>query len=362
MSDKAKNIVVTLIFLLVISIFLIMNLLKNDTLISETERRKLTAFPEFSVIKLFDGSFTKQFENYTMDQFIKRDEFKNLQTFINLKLLGKKDVDNLYECNGIIVKEEYPLNEKSIQNIANKINEIEEKYLDETNKAYYAIIPDKNYFADDDYLKMDYTKLENIMAENLKNIEYINIFDCLNLEDYYATDIHWKQENLEPVFEKIATQMNFKNSINLNFNKQKIVKFQGAYNLPVQTEEDYITIASNSIIENAKVYNYETNEENSIYNLDKINSLDKYDIYLSGATPLLKIENEMATTDRELIVFRDSFASSLVPLFTEAYKSITLVDTRYINPNLLAEYVEFPNKDVLFVYSTLVINNSSTLK
>jgi hypothetical protein len=362
MTDKSKNVVITITFMFFIIAFFIINLLKEDTLISETERRKLTAFPEFSIANLINGSFFNQFENYAMDQFIKRDEFQNLQTFVSLKILGKKDVNNLYESNGIIVKEEYPLNEKSILNIAKKINAIKEKYLDETNVVYYSIIPDKNYFADDNYLKMDYSNLEKIMSDNLQNIEYINIFDCLELEDYYATDIHWKQENIEAVLEKISTQMNFKNRIITDFNKQEIVNFHGAYNLPVKTKNDTITILSNEIIGNASVYNYETNEENAVYNFDKINSSDKYDIYLSGATPLLKIENSKADTDRELIVFRDSFASSLVPLFTEAYKTITLVDTRYINPNLLEEYIDFSNKDVLFIYSTLVINNSSTLK
>ena len=95
--------------------------------------------------------------------------------------------------------------------------------------------------------------------------------------------------------------------------------------------------------------------------MEKINSLDKYDIYLSGATPVLKIENPENKTGNELIIFRDSYASSLVPLFIPKYSKITLIDTRYISPKLLPNYVEFNNQDILFMYSTLVINNSYSL-
>ena len=41
---------------------------------------------------------------------------------------------------------------------------------------------------------------------------------------------------------------------------------------------------------------------------------------------------------------------------------ITLIDTRYISPKILDQYVNFDEKDILFVYSTLLINNSSSLK
>ena len=96
--------------------------------------------------------------------------------------------------------------------------------------------------------------------------------------------------------------------------------------------------------------------------MNKINSLDKYDIYLSGGVSLLEITNQEASTEKELIVFRDSYGSSIVPLLVPSYKKITVVDTRYISPKLLKNYIEFSDQDVLFIYSTLLINSSGTLK
>ena len=85
-------------------------------------------------------------------------------------------------------------------------------------------------------------------------------------------------------------------------------------------------------------------------------------MYLSGAQALLRIENPHAETDRELVIFRDSFGSSLAPLLTRGYKTVTLVDIRYISSQLLGQFLTFRNQDVLFAYSALILNNSATLK
>ena len=96
--------------------------------------------------------------------------------------------------------------------------------------------------------------------------------------------------------------------------------------------------------------------------MSKLTSRDLYDVFLSGAASLLTIENPKAATDRELIVFRDSFGSSLVPLLVHDYKTVTLVDIRYIGSAFVGDKVDFHGQDVLFLYSTLVLNSSNSLK
>lgn len=84
-------------------------------------------------------------------------------------------------------------------------------------------------------------------------------------------------------------------------------------------------------------------------------------MFLGGSKSLLTIENPCASGNRELILFRDSFGSSLAPLLAEGYARVTLVDIRYISPALLSRYVDFHGKDVLFLYSTSVLNHSETI-
>lgn len=297
-----------------------------------------------------------------MDNFYQREIFRKLKTSVELDIFKKQDVNKIYKYNDFLVEQIYPLDEKSVTNLTNKINYIKDSYLNETNKIYYSIIPDKNYYTDNSHLKLNYDKMKQIMKNNLKDLQYIDVFQDLKLDSYYYTDSHWKQEKLQSVAKTIADNMNF--SITQNYNEQKVATFKGVYagQLPINTKEDEIKILVNYVMANVNVYNYETKEQGGIYNFKKLNGYDKYDIYLSGATPLIEINNQNNKTNKTLVIFRDSYASSLAPLLTEGYSKITLVDTRYISPKILNEYVDFENADILFLYSTLVINSSMALK
>lgn len=297
-----------------------------------------------------------------MDNFYQRETFRKLKTSVELDVFKKQDVNKIYKYNDFLVEQIYPLDEKSAINLTNKINYIKDSYLNETNKIYYSIIPDKNYYTDNSHLKLDYGKMQQIMENNLNGLQYIDIFQDLNLDSYYYTDSHWKQEKLQNVAKTIAENMNF--SITQNYNEQKVATFKGVYagQLPINPKEDEIKILVNNVIADANAYNYETKEQGGIYNFKKLTGYDKYDIYLSGATPLIEISNANNKTNKTLVIFRDSYASSLAPLLTEGYSKITLVDTRYISPKILNEYVNFENADILFLYSTLIINNSMALK
>ena len=236
------------------------------------------------------------------------------------------------------------------------------KYLTEENDVYYIIIPDKNYFINEKNLRLDYDKLKKLMGQNLEWAKYINIFDTLELNDYYYTDSHWKQEKIKKVANRIADGMNLK--LSWPYTEESIIKFKGVYagRLPLETNVDEIRVLTNDNLEECLVYNYETKQTTKVYDMSKTTAYDKYDVYLSGAVSLLAINNPNNTSGKELIIFRDSYGSSLTPLLIEAYSKVTVVDTRYISPKILENYITFTNQDVLFAYSTLLINDSASLK
>ena len=360
MNDKIKDIVVTIIFLFtIISLFLI-NIIKKDTDISIAERRKLATMPELTTKSLFDGTYFKKFDSYVTDQFVERDAFRKIK--IDIELSTKGEYNNLYLYDDYIIEEIFPLNNNSINNLTNKINYIKKTYLINNSNIYYTIIPDKNYFINNGNLKLDYNKLQDMMKNNLSNINYINIFDKLTLDNYYKTDTHWKEEDLFNVANTIANQMNF--DITNNNVVNTITTFKGSYagRLSVTKDIDTIKTISNPSIDNSSVYNYETKKYTDIYDYTKMNSLDKYDIYLSGAVPIIDIINNNTSSDKELIVFRDSYGSSLIPLLIEGYKKITVIDIRYISSKILNKYIDFNDQDVLFMYSILTINNSFSIR
>ena len=52
----------------------------------------------------------------------------------------------------------------------------------------------------------------------------------------------------------------------------------------------------------------------------------------------------------------------MVPLLVQDYAKVTLVDIRYIQIDVLDRFLELGGQDVLFLYRTLVLNNSETIK
>jgi hypothetical protein len=113
------------------------------------------------------------------------------------------------------------------------------------------------------------------------------------------------------------------------------------------------------LLKDCKVYNYETGKYGSVYDSTKLEGNELYETFLSGPVSLLTIENPHAETDKELIIFRDSFGSSLAPLLVQDYAKVTVLDSRWLTAGTrdFGKYVTFENQDVLLVYSALVMNN-----
>ena len=363
MNEKIKNIVNTCLFTTIFIVVFFLNVIVKDNEISNSERRKLKQMPEISWSTILDTSFMDSFDKYVLDQFVLRDTFRHIKANMELNILNKKDNNDLFIYNGYIFKSLYPLNEKEVLVTSNKMNYIYDLYLKDMN-VYYTIIPDKNYYLNDnlDYLRIDYKKLVSIMNNNISNMKYIDIFNTLNLNSYYKTDIHWKQYRLHDTVLKIASHMNF--TILNDYDTKIIPNFKGSYygQIAQNIWEDNIVYLTNNIIKKAVVFNHETGKYTSIYDLDKKGNVDMYDIFLSGPSAILDIYNEESTSNKELIVFRDSFGSSLIPLLLKDYKKITVIDTRYVSSEYLNNFVDFNNQDVLFMYSTNIINNGSILK
>ena len=119
----------------------------------------------------------------------------------------------------------------------------------------------------------------------------------------------------------------------------------------------------NAVIQDLKVYNAETSSDIPVYDLSAAAGRDPYEMFLGGARSIIRITNPNAAKERRLIVFRDSFGSSIAPLLAAGYSEITLVDIRYIAPSALGRLVDFAKADdALFLYSASVINNSETIK
>ena len=341
---------------------------KPATEISEAERRKLAQFPEISLSAIRNGIFASGFESYATDQFPLRAFFRSIKSRFHLQILGQLDSNDIYLANGYAAKIEYPLNQSSLSHARDRIGYLYDKYLKDSDcHVWLSIVPDKGYYlaAANGYPALDYEALTETIRGAVDFDGYIDLFDKIEITDYYKTDTHWRQEAIVDAADALCQALGISLSSEMQYSKTVFSKsFYGVYKgqaaLPMEAEE--IIGLRNDILDNCRVYNYETNKYAGIYDENKLTSRDQYDIYLSGAAALLKIENPAQNNGRHLVVFRDSFGSSMVPLLVHGYETVTLVDIRYVASDILGQFVEFTNQDVLFLYSTTVLNNSSSLK
>lgn len=337
--------------------------LKPPAAFSDAERRPLEQFPSVSGESLTSGGFMTDFADYAVDQFPLRDSFRTLNAWLTYYLLGKKDNNGIYLSDGYAARMEYPLNESSIANAIQRFTELYEMYLTGCD-VRFALVPDKSYYLAQDAgaLSLDYDALYERMAGSLPWADLIDLRENLTIDDYYRTDTHWRQERLLPAARAIAESLNVTVP---DFTREQIARpFYGVYygQAALPMEPDTMYYLTNEVLDNCTVKIHDNGTTAQVLDRTKLDSKDLYDVFLSGGAAVLEITNPAGKAGRELLVFRDSFGSSMVPLLLHDYEKVWVLDTRYVSPAMLGHFVEFADQDVLFLYSTLILNSSSALR
>lgn len=352
-----KNKILTFIFILYIFGFSLAGIIMKDKKISLEERRTLSSLPEYKM----ESEYVNKLDQYLLEQFPLRNTFRSIKANFNYFVLNTLDNNHIYLKDNYIFKSEYPTNKNSIANFIKVINK-NKANLSKDNKVYMMIVPDKNYYLKDDYfLEIDY----DYLYKELDSIDAtkIDIRDIMKLSYYYETDIHWKQEKLDGVVKKMSEVMNFKYE-KQDYQENIYNKFYGGYygESAINRNPEKLVYLSNEELNNVSVKYLENDELKKVYNESKLTGMDSYDVYLDGASSFIEITNDSSSSKKELVIFRDSFGSSIAPLLIPYYHKITLIDTRYITSENYNQLIKFTNQDVLFLYNTVVVNSSFALR
>lgn len=279
-------------------------------------------------------------------------------------LTKQPDKHGVYRVDDYYMEYAGAYSEKSAAGFVKKLNSIKSTYLTADNRTFYAIVPDKAYYAQDaGYPVFDYASMQSAVRAGLTEFTEIDLFPVLSLTDYYKTDIHWRQDKLAPTVMALGDTMGFAVDAQA-FTAQTQEGFVGSYakSITGKAPADTLVYLTSPVTDAANVENYQYPDFHAVYDTARLASKLPYDVFLSGASPVITIENPLATSEQSLIIFRDSFASSLAPLLLPAYKSITLIDLRYMATPLLRDFVAFDKQDVLFLYSVPVVNSSAMLR
>lgn len=354
--EQVKQRLTVLAFGLLLAGGLALHLLLPDQAVSQAERRRLVQAP-----RLPSDRFAEDLEEYLLDQFPGREGLRTLKAVWTFYLLGQRDNNGVFLSQGSASRLSTELDAVQVQRFLDKMDEIYDLYLEDST-VYCAVIPDKNYYLD--CPKLDYAALFETVEAGLPWAAHIGLTEGLTAEDYYTTDSHWRQERLDRVTDLLARAMNLDLPEWETYQAQTLHGFRGVYYgqsaLPLPPED--LTCLENPVTRAASVTGPALEGRQGVYDPARFGGLDGYDVFLHGQQAVVVLENPLAETDRELVIFRDSFGSSLAPLLLPGYRTVTLVDLRYVSASSLDRYAAFHGQDVLLLYSTTVINSAGILR
>lgn len=274
---------------------------------------------------------------------------------------------DVYVYQGYAVTTEAGYDQKSLDYAALKFQQLYDSYLTGNDgHIYLSVVPDKDSFTapPEGYTPASAQETADTLLAQLDFVQYVDIAPGLTLEDYYRTDPHWRQECLVATAQTLAQAMDV--PLAGDFQENAIdVPFYGAYaeKAGEPLVADTLRYLTGEVLDACTVYDYETDAREPLYDLAAVETDTPYDLYLQGSRSLLRIDSPLAATDRTLVVFRDSFGSSLIPLLAESYRTIYAVDIRYLSSQMVGRFLSFDgSEDVLFLYSTMVLQNSRTMK
>lgn len=373
MKDKLKiitTVVLTAAFLFGLSGWF---LFKTPSGYSVSERRELEKLPEINIDDIISGKYMKEFEANAPDQMPLRDVFRSIKAYASKYIFMNKENNNLYYADGHLSLIQYPKNSQSLDYAAQRVNYLYETFVKNTDAdAFVCVIPDKNRFLAENngYLSLDYDAFSKEFFEKTGVENYIDITPFLSADDYYTTDTHWKQECITDIAEFICTSLGAEYVG--GFTEKELDKsFYGVLygQSGLRVSPDKIHYLTSDILKECTVLSYASLSpvEVPLYSSSKADGNDPYEMFLNGSMPVLTITNPTAEEKNEVVIFRDSFGSSLSPLLAQSFSKITLIDTRYVHPDVIDTlvdkgYVNFNEADsVLFMYSTVLLNDSLAL-
>lgn len=355
MKRKA-SIATAAVFLAVLFGFSLLHLALPDREVSRSERRRLAQLPPLS------SGFSDKLEEYMLDQFPLREQLRTVNSLVRLYGLGQADIHGIYLQGGGAFRMDGPLQEKQVRHAAAVFSAVQEKYFPSL-PAHYVIVPDKNAKAETSRPRLDTETMRGIVREALPGMTEIDIWDLLSADDYYKTDPHWRQERLLPVAAAICEALGA--DAPGTFTEKTLSPFYGAYygQAALPMAPDTLTYLESADTKAAEVTGPELDGAQPVYRPELLGGTDGYDVFLSGAQAVLTVTSPNVHNGRHLVLFRDSFGSSLAPLLLGSFERITLVDLRYISAARLTDYADLSDAtDVLYLCSTAVWNNGGTLR
>lgn len=346
------------------------NLFSKDREYSESENRILAQRPEFSVERLLNGKYMSDMEAYVADQFFIRDKWINLKVLEDLAL-GKRESNGVYiGKKGYLMEIPSSPDKKALDKNLDAIRNF--SLAHEDVRTVMTLVPNAAFIYD--HLVPKYAPVRN-QAEDVVYVQE-KVGDSLNYVDltetmrahkeepiYYKTDHHWTTLGAKYAFDTLYGSLGIEDPAE-NYEIYPVThSFQGtlASKSGFDKEKDTIEIYIPQGVSNKCVVSYADDQRKSasVYQSAALKTKDKYEVFFGGNQSRIDISMPVEQ-DKNLLIFKDSYANCFIPFLIPYYRNITVIDPRYYYEDVERLISDNNITDILFLYNvnTFLTDNS----
>lgn len=389
---------------------------------SESEKRELTKYPEFSLESFWQGEYFSQVDTWFSDTFPFRETLININSTINeLRGFG----DKVYGINNSNTNTEIPeattTEEATIEETTTEEQEptvpeqkdfvtqtldsilvvgntgyeycsfkqdVADKYVSIVNKTANALYGTSRVYDMLVPTSTDITMSESVRkdigsANQSEIMDYIfnsfndkvvdvNIYKNLRMHRdeylYFRSDHHWTARGAYYAYEKYA-QVRGANPVPLSrYTEVSYGDFLGSFYNKTGSSEMKKTpdelIAYQPYFESTLVF---TKTDGTKYNWDLVHDVtnyasnSKYSAFTAGDNPMTVIENTTRSKGKSLLVIKESFGNAVIPFLVAHYKNVYVIDYRYYNGGIIQFAKQNKINDVLFINNVSAVRSSTLI-
>ena len=369
---KNMRLVITICFIAFVVGISAAGLLQKDREFSPNENRYLAEAPEFSWEDVLDGRFQEKLEEYLRDQIWGRDQWITVKTAVQ-KAAGNTDIGGAYVGKDGYDFEKIVPEDVDDSQVQRNIVAVQD-YFDvaagtiSKDRLSFLLVPTSGLVLEDKLPKnarlFDQSAYIEQVQNAMQDYNFVDVREELCAKSdayiYYRTDHHWTTEGAYIAYEKWCETTGMTAASKDSLEQNVVAEdFRGSlYSKILNVDSAYDSIwiytpAGESMdAVNACKVTVDEKESGVIYDVTKLAEKDKYAFFFGGNYGQVHIEGSpQQETGRNLLVVKDSFANSFVPLILNQYDNIYMVDLRYYNGDMESYLSEHGITDVLVLYN-----------
>ncbi len=326
--------------------------------VSEWENRNLAAVPQAPSLTAWTTD--KEAEEYLKDHVPLRQALVAVDSSVQ-QLTGRGSRLNDWYVAGAMVQRPVEADEYALTLLERRLSRLG-RLADKAGVPWVILSPETHGYLIRDRMNPMTASLYDPEAEAMARVEATGhraampeAFTGDPDTMYYRTDHHWTLKGAYEAYRVLGEKLGYEPVPLEDFRVTEYPGFMGTTlsgtGLPPFWSDTLVCAEPDSPVKLTVADNGEETVYDRLIFPENAKIKDGYAVYLNGNHGKVIIERESAP-EGTLVVFRDSFASCILPMLSQHFRRVIAVDARYDSGNFSdALAMSDDTKDILYLYS-----------